>query len=232
MANLATLEFRPIAVEPKSVSLDAVRRALEAAGLMARGDRFLNKDLAGEIARDAESSETLETASKEATGGLRVLTLRLGPKESEVKVVKGEASWLLKPDVTQTLASFRRDLAGRNLMTAADQFWRKGGPIVDEGGYSIEAALDQGVLTIGAPASQTIVIAKGVKPENLKSVGVDASQTLAQLRAKLEADKFMTSADTFVGSDGKVISKSQEAGGSIKAVLGANKFLTITSGWM
>jgi hypothetical protein len=231
MANLATMEFRPLPGEPKTASLDAVRRALETAGLMARGDRFLTKDLV-EIAPDAEGKETLVTASKEAAGGVRVLTLRLGPKEGEVKVVKGDANWLLKPDVTQSLASFRQELAGKNLMTAADQFWRKGGPIVDESGYSIEAALEQGVLTIGAPASQTIVIAKGVKPDNLKSVAVDVSQTVAQLRAKLEADKFMKSDDTFVDGDGKAISKNQEAGGSIKAALGANKFLTITSGWM
>ena len=34
-----------------------------------------------------------------------MLVLRFGPKTSAVKVVKGQASWNLMPDVTQPLAS-------------------------------------------------------------------------------------------------------------------------------
>jgi hypothetical protein len=237
MASLATLEFRPSPVGgPKTASLDAVRRALETAGLISGGDRFLTKDLV-EIASDAESKHTLATASKEAAGGLRVLTLRFGPKTSAVNLVKGEASWNLMPDVTQPLASFRNDLAARNLMGAADVFWMKGGPVLDESGFSIEQALDeQGVLAIGPPGSQgsqTILIAKGVKPENLKSLHVDLGQNLGQLRTKLEADNWMTKTDKFAGSDGAAISQSAEAGRRIKDAVGANKLLTITAeGWI
>ena len=54
-------------------------------------------------------------------------------------------------------------------MAAAELFWMKGGPVLDENGFSIEQALDeQGVLAIGPPdsqVSQTILVAKGVKPE-------------------------------------------------------------------
>src|SRR5437588_544847 len=201
MANLATLVFAPSSSDAKTTSLDAVRRTLETAGVMARRDTFLTKDLA-DIAPEAENKQTLEAASKEAAGGLRVLTIRLGPKKGEVKVAKGNSSWTLNPDVTQTLVSFRNDLAAKNLITAADQFWKKEGPILDEGDFSVEQALEQGVLRIGPAAttsSQTIVVAKGVKREDLKSLEVDVSQNLAQLRAKLEADKFMATADKFVG---------------------------------
>src|SRR5262249_47636514 len=229
MSNLATLEFRPSA-EPATASLDAVRRALETAGLMARGDRFLTKDLA-EIAPDGESNQTLATASKEAAGGLRILTVRFGSKQSEVKVVKGDASWLFKPDVTQPLASFRGMLADK--MAPGDQFWMKGAPVLDERGFSIEEALEQGVLTIGPPARQTIVLAKGVKPENLTFLQVAVSQNLAQLRAKLEADRVMASTDTFGAADGTAVSRNDEGGRLIRNAAGANKLLTIISqGWI
>jgi hypothetical protein len=232
MANLVTLVFGALPGEPKATSLDAVRRILEKAGVMARGDAFLAQDLVKQIVADEESKVTLETASKEAEG-LRLLTIRRGPKKSAVKVVKGEASWSVMPDITQTLASFRGVLAEK--MTPADQFWRKGGPVFDESEFSIENALDDGVLTIGPPASpsrQTILVAKGVKPENLKLVEIDVSQNLAQLRAKLEADKFMVATETFVSSDGASLSKAEEAGRSIKVVAGADKLITITSGWI
>jgi hypothetical protein len=236
MVKLATLEFRPLPGGPKPASLDAVRRALETAGLLSGGDRFLTKDLV-EIAADAESKHTLETASKEGAGGLRVLTLRFGPKTSAVKVVKGQASWNLMPDVTQPLASFRSELTARSLMAAVDLFWMKGGPVLDENGFSIEQALDeQGVLAIGPPdsqVSQTILVAKGLKPENLKSLRVDVGQNLGQLRAKLAADMWMTGTDRFTGSDGIAVPLSAEAGRPIKDAAGAARVLTIaTEGWI
>jgi hypothetical protein len=119
-------------------------------------------------------------------------------------------------------------------MTPADQFWMKGGPVLDEGAFSIEEALEQGVLTIGAAArTQMILVAKGVKPDNLKFVQVDLGQNLAQLRAKLEADKVMTSTDTFAGSDGVAVSPREEGGRLVKDAAGANKLLTIISqGWI
>jgi hypothetical protein len=229
MADLTIVALGPLTGDPKSTALDSVRRTLETAGVMARGDAFLNKDRL-DIAADAESRETLEAASKEA-GGLRLLTIRRGPKESMVKVVKGDDNWVLKPDITQSLASFRRVLGEK--IAPADRFRIKGGPVLDESGFSIEEALEQGVLTIGAPASPTsqmVVLAKGVKPENLKSVEVDAGQNLAQLRAKLEADKFMSTADMFAGSDGAPLSPGQELGRPIKDAAGASKALAIVSG--
>ena len=236
MVKLATLEFRPSPDGAKPAALDAVRRALETAGLISGGDRFLTRELV-EIAADAESKHTLETASKDGGGGLRVLTLRFGPKISAVKVVKGDASWNLRPDVSQPLASFRSDLAARNLMAAADLFWMKGGPVLDENGFSIEQALDEkGVLAIGPPGSQgsqTILVAKGVKPENLKSLQVDGNQNLGQLRAELEADNWITATDKFAGRDGVAVDRSAEAGRLIKDAAGADRLLTIiTEGWI
>ncbi|RRH93908.1 hypothetical protein EH240_28595 [Mesorhizobium tamadayense] len=234
MANLATLVLGALPCEPKA-SLEAVRQTLEKAGVMAPGDVFLAKDLAKEIAADLESKETLDTACKEAAG-LRILTVRRGPKQIPVKVVKGGDSWGIKPDITRTLASFRSDLEGRTLMKPDDQFWSNEAPILDEDDFSIEEALDQSkVLVIRAPASlQTLVIGKGVKPENVKFLEVDVGQKLAQLRAKLEADKdkVMTPADTFTGSDGAAISRNQESDRLIKDAAGTNNFITITSGWM
>ena len=202
---------------------------------MARGDAFLAKDLSKEIALEAESTETLETTAKEA-GGLKVLTVRLGPNKREVKVVReGKTLGALRPDVTQILADYRGELTKKNLMTAADQFWKGGGPILDEDDFSIENALHEGSLTIGPAAGetsqtrQTIVVAKGVKPENLKFVEVDGAQNVGQLRTKLETEKFMAPSDAFVGGDGASLSKAQEAG-LVKDAVGANKPLTIVSG--
>lgn len=234
MANLATLVLGAFPFEPKA-SLEAVRQTLQNAGIMAPGDVFLAKDLATGIAADLESKETLDTASKEA-GGLRILTVQRGPKQIPVKVVRGGDSWSFKPDIMRSLASFRVDLEGKNLMKPGDQFWMNEAPILDEGDFSIEEALDQSkVLAIRVSASrQTILVAKGLKPENVRFLEVDVDQNLAQLRAILEADKdkAMTPADTFAGSDAAAIPRNQEAARLIKDVVGTNNFITITSGWM
>ena len=169
---------------------------------------------------------------KDAVGANKPLTIVSGSQTIVVaKGVKPENFKFVEVDGAQNLGQLRAKLETEKFMAPTDAF--AGGD-----GASLSKAQEAGLVkdAVGAnkplaivSGSRTIVIAKGVKPENLKFLEVDVSQTLAQLRAKLAADsKFMTSDDTFIGGDGKAI--SNEAG-LVKDAVGADKPLTITSGW-
>lgn len=221
---------------PEPGSLDALRKLLEAAGLMARTDVFLNKDHDKEIAPDGESKATLETVMKQAAEGLRVLTVRRGQKNKAVRLVKGKESWNLKLDPAQTLATLRTDLEQKGLIKPGDHFMKDGARVLAEGDFSVEEVVDgSSVLSIGplpVQGVEKIVIAKGVSADKIQSLEIDVSQPIARLRARLEADRFMNGTDTFRACDGKAISRDQEPDCTINSAVGTSKFLTINSGWI